>query len=86
MAAETFIAEPPKELVLEEGFRFTHGQTLAPFTIRYETFGTLKQFHGALPIVCAHGCGFVLAGLLRLLQSAQLGSRAARGDLVSRTL
>ena len=39
---ETFIAEAPKELTLADGFRFTHGQVIAPFTIRYETFGTLN--------------------------------------------
>ncbi len=52
MAAETFIAEPPKELVLPGGFRFTHGQTIAPFTIVYETFGTLNEDRSNAILVC----------------------------------
>jgi homoserine O-acetyltransferase len=49
---DTFIAEPPKELVLEEGFRFTHGQIIAPFTIVYETFGTLNADRSNAILVC----------------------------------
>lgn len=52
MAAETFIAEPPKELLLPDGFRFTHGQTIAPFTIVYETFGTLNADRSNAILVC----------------------------------
>ena len=52
MAAETFIAEPPKELTLSDGFRFTHGQTIAPFTLRYETFGTLNPDRSNAILVC----------------------------------
>ena len=52
MAAETFIAEPPKDLVLEDGFRFTHGQTIAPFTLRYETFGQLNADRSNAILVC----------------------------------
>lgn len=59
----TFIAAPPKQLVLEEGFRFTHGQTIAPFTIAYETFGTLNADRSNAILVChalsasAHAAG-----------------------------
>ncbi|HWW60030.1 MAG TPA: homoserine O-acetyltransferase, partial [Thermoanaerobaculia bacterium] len=60
---ETFIAEPPKELTLADGFRFTHGQTIAPFTIVYETFGTLNADKSNAILVChalsasAHAAG-----------------------------
>lgn len=60
---ETFIAEPPKELVLPSGFRFTHGQTIAPFTIVYETFGELNADRSNAILVChalsasAHAAG-----------------------------
>ena len=60
---ETFIAEPPKSLELAEGFRFTHGQTIAPFTIVYETFGTLNEERSNAILVChalsasAHAAG-----------------------------
>ncbi len=60
---DTFIADPPKTLVLPEGFRFTHGQTIAPFTIVYETFGTLNADRSNAILVChalsasAHAAG-----------------------------
>ena len=60
---DTFIAAPPKDLVLDEGFRFTHGQTIAPFTIRYETFGELNADRSNAILVChalsasAHAAG-----------------------------
>jgi homoserine O-acetyltransferase/O-succinyltransferase len=60
---DTFIADPPKELVLAEGFRFAHGQTIAPFTIVYETFGTLNDDRSNAILVChalsasAHAAG-----------------------------
>ncbi|HEX2122520.1 MAG TPA: homoserine O-acetyltransferase [Thermoanaerobaculia bacterium] len=60
---DTFLAAPPKELVLEEGFRFAHGQTIAPFTIRYETFGALNADRSNAILVChalsasAHAAG-----------------------------
>jgi len=59
----TFISEPPKDLVFEEGFRFTHGQTIAPFNIRYETFGELNADKSNAILVChalsanAHAAG-----------------------------
>ena len=40
-AQPTFVSEPPKRFVLE-GFRFQQGQTLSPFSIQYETFGSLN--------------------------------------------
>lgn len=60
---ETFLAEPPKALELPDGFRFSHGQTLAPFTIVYETFGTLDADRSNAILVChalsasAHAAG-----------------------------
>lgn len=59
----TFVAAPPKELHLPEGFRFEHGQTLAPFTIAYETFGELNTDRSNAILVChalsagAHAAG-----------------------------
>jgi hypothetical protein len=49
---KTFIAAPPKQLVLEDGFRFAHGQTIAPFTIVYETFGELNADKSNAILVC----------------------------------
>src|SRR5687768_3488021 len=63
MPGESFIANPPRELVLPDGFRFTHGQTIAPFTIRYETFGALNADRSNAILVChalsasAHAAG-----------------------------
>jgi len=48
----SLIAAPPKDLVLDDGFRFTHGQTIAPFTIRYETFGELNAEKSNAILVC----------------------------------
>jgi homoserine O-acetyltransferase/O-succinyltransferase len=59
----TFIAAPPKQLVLPDGFRFTHGQTIAPFTIAYETFGELDADKSNAILIChalsasAHAAG-----------------------------
>src|SRR5881397_1107502 len=59
----TFIAAPPKDLVIDEGFRFLHGQTIAPFSIRYETFGELNADKSNAILVChalsasAHAAG-----------------------------
>jgi len=61
--ADTFLSEPPKELVLPGGFRFKHGQTIAPFTFVYETFGTLNADRSNAILVChalsasAHAAG-----------------------------
>ena len=61
--ADSFLSEPPKELVLVDGFRFTHGQTIAPFTLVYETFGTLNADKSNAILVChalsasAHAAG-----------------------------
>jgi homoserine O-acetyltransferase len=63
LVRDTFIAAPPKELVLEDGFRFVHGQTIAPFTIAYETFGELNADKSNAILVChalsasAHAAG-----------------------------
>lgn len=59
----SFLTSPPRELVLADGFRFTHGQTIAPFTIVYETFGTLNEDRSNAILVChalsasAHAAG-----------------------------
>ena len=61
--SDTFIAAPPKDFLLDDGFRFTHGQTIAPFTIRYETFGELNADKSNAILVChalsasAHAAG-----------------------------
>jgi homoserine O-acetyltransferase len=60
---DTFISEPPRELVLKEGFVFRHGQRIAPFAISYETFGTLNADRSNAVLVChalsasAHAAG-----------------------------
>ena len=60
---DTFLADPPRELVLPEGFRFRHGQVIAPFTIVYETFGELNAERSNAILVChalsasAHAAG-----------------------------
>ncbi|HEX3067144.1 MAG TPA: homoserine O-acetyltransferase [Thermoanaerobaculia bacterium] len=60
---DSFVAAPPKDLLLDEGFRFVHGQTIAPFTIRYETFGELNAEGSNAILVChalsasAHAAG-----------------------------
>ncbi len=60
---DTFVADPPRELILPDGFRFTHGQTIAPFTIAYETFGELNADRSNAILVChalsasAHAAG-----------------------------
>jgi len=59
----SFLTGPPKTLELPEGFRFTHGQTIAPFTIVYETFGELNAGRSNAILVChalsasAHAAG-----------------------------
>jgi homoserine O-acetyltransferase/O-succinyltransferase len=59
----TFLAAPPKVLTLAEGFRFAHGQTIAPFSIQYETFGELNADKSNAILVChalsasAHAAG-----------------------------
>jgi len=59
----TFIAAPPKELALPDGFKFTHGQTIHPFTIVYETYGELNADKSNAILVChalsasAHAAG-----------------------------
>ena len=59
----TFVAAPPKQFVLADGFRFQHGQTIAPFTVAYETFGELNAEKSNAILVChalsasAHAAG-----------------------------
>jgi homoserine O-acetyltransferase/O-succinyltransferase len=60
---QTFISDPPRLLELPEGFRFRHGQTIAPFAIVYETFGRLNADRSNAILVChalsagAHAAG-----------------------------
>ena len=60
---ETFLCEPAKSLVLPAGFKFHHGQVIAPFTIVYETFGELSAARDNAILVChalspgAHAAG-----------------------------
>lgn len=49
---DTFISERPRVLELPEGFRFSHGQTIAPFSIVYETCGTLNADRSNAILVC----------------------------------
>lgn len=59
----SFITGPAKTLELPQGFRFRHGQTIAPFTIVYETFGELNADRSNAILVChalsagAHAAG-----------------------------
>ncbi len=59
----TFLSDPPRQLVLADGFRFHHGDTLAPFAIVYETFGLLAADASNAILVChalspgAHAAG-----------------------------
>src|ERR1700682_3140971 len=59
----SFIAAPPRKLVLGDGFRFMHGQVIRPFTIQYETFGELNADKSNAILVChalsasAHAAG-----------------------------
>jgi homoserine O-acetyltransferase/O-succinyltransferase len=48
----SFLSGPPSELLLPDGFRFRHGQTIAPFTIVYETFGELNEDRSNAILVC----------------------------------
>src|SRR5438552_2727317 len=63
LAHNTFISAPPKDLLLDGGFGFTHGETIAPFSIRYETFGELNADRSNAILVChalsanAHAAG-----------------------------
>jgi homoserine O-acetyltransferase/O-succinyltransferase len=60
---DSFISGPPRSLVLEDGFRFHHGEVIAPFTIVYETFGELSPAKDNAILVChalspgAHAAG-----------------------------
>lgn len=59
----TFISRAPENLLLADGFRFKHGQTIAPFSLRYETFGELNADKSNAILVChalsasAHAAG-----------------------------
>jgi homoserine O-acetyltransferase len=49
---DTFLSDPPKTLVLDDGFRFHQGGVIAPFTLVYETFGELAPDRGNAVLVC----------------------------------
>jgi homoserine O-acetyltransferase len=59
----TFACDPPKQLRLDDGFGFHHGERVAPFAIAYETFGTLAADASNAILVChalspgAHAAG-----------------------------
>src|SRR5256885_14191991 len=59
----TFLCEPPRRLELASGFTFDHGARIAPFSIVYETFGTLAADRNNAILVChalspgAHAAG-----------------------------
>ncbi|MDQ3366087.1 MAG: homoserine O-acetyltransferase [Myxococcota bacterium] len=59
----TFLCDPPKTLRLDDGFRFEHGERIAPFEIVYESFGALNAERSNAILVChalspsAHAAG-----------------------------
>lgn len=52
LVGDSFLAGPPRSLVLEHGFRFKHGEVIAPFEILYETFGELNAACTNAILVC----------------------------------
>jgi len=52
LTGDTFICEPAKSLVLADGFAFSHGDRIAPFTIVYETYGELNADRSNAVLVC----------------------------------
>jgi homoserine O-acetyltransferase len=60
---DTFLSGPPQTLNLREGFRFSHGEVIAPFDLIYETFGELAPDKSNAILVChalspgAHAAG-----------------------------
>ncbi|MHB0968212.1 MAG: homoserine O-acetyltransferase MetX [Thermoanaerobaculia bacterium] len=60
---DSFLSDSPRRLTLERGFAFRRGETIAPFTITYETFGTLNADRSNAVLVChalsanAHAAG-----------------------------
>ena len=66
LIGDTFLAAPAQELVLPNGFRFTHGQTIAPFRIAFETYGELNADRSNAILVChALSSGPHVAGKFR---------------------
>jgi homoserine O-acetyltransferase len=59
----TFVCEAPRQLALERGFAFDHGERIAPFSIIYETYGSLAPDASNAILVChalspgAHAAG-----------------------------
>jgi len=59
----TFVCEAPRQLALEHGFAFHHGERITPFTIVYETYGALAADRSNAILVChalspgAHAAG-----------------------------
>lgn len=60
---DTFLADPPRRLELPTGFEFSHGTTIEPFEIVYETYGELSEDRSNAILVChalspsAHAAG-----------------------------
>ena len=63
LSGSTFVCEAPRQLALDHGFEFQHGQRIAPFMIVYETFGRLAADASNAILVChalspgAHAAG-----------------------------
>lgn len=60
---DTFLCEPPRTLELPAGFHFARGEVIAPFALRYETYGELDATRSNAVLVChalspgAHAAG-----------------------------
>ena len=52
LSGTTFVCDPPRQLELEHGFEFQHGQRIAPFAIVYETYGRLAPGRDNAILVC----------------------------------
>lgn len=48
----SFLAEPPKRLYLDQGFRFQSGQIIAPFEFAYETYGECNADKSNVILIC----------------------------------
>ena len=62
-ADDTFLTSPAQTLAVPDGFRFEHGQVIAPFEIAFETYGELNTDKSNAILVChalsasAHAAG-----------------------------
>src|SRR5439155_26448654 len=78
------------DIRLELGPRQTNVRQFCSRSVRIrdrdERFGLLQESHRALPVGGAQRGQLVPTGQLRLLDRAKLGSRAASGHFITRTL